>query len=200
MPPTSTVAPVAVETATLIPTAIPSATDTPPPPITNLTTAEATPTATPTLTPVPPSETPVLPPTATVLYPDGYRIVLSYYPDAFYLWNPGSTNIEVAGLAFEALDAATGQPTAYRFGGEQWAAYYYEVRRGHCDGIEIVGRPAFARPAGCAGFNAVRTPPETSEWLFWVPRQGITRFRVLLDGQEIARCEISAGVCELRLP
>jgi hypothetical protein len=56
------------------------------------------------------------------------------------------------------------------------------------------------RPTECSQINAGRTPLDTSPWIFWRLRDGISQFRVLWDNQETARCEISAGVCEVYLP
>ena len=68
------------------------------------------------------------------------------------------------------------------------------------DSLEIIGGPAASRPAECLGYNASRTPMASSPWLFWLQRDGISRFRVLWDNQEVARCEIAAGQCEAYIP
>jgi serine/threonine protein kinase len=138
--------------------------------------------------------------TPTILNPDGYRIVLLYNERAFYIWNPGDTRLPIASIAFEALDAATGQPASYRYDGSLWAAYYSQLMEGRCDAIEIVDLSAPVRPSECGQINATRSPDEDSPWVFWRLRDGITQFRVLWDNQETSRCEISAGTCEVYLP
>jgi hypothetical protein len=136
----------------------------------------------------------------TVLYPDGYRLVLFYNEGGFYLWNPGDRRLLISGISFEALYDDTGQPAEYRFEGALWAAYYATLFEGRCDSLEIIGGPATSRPAECVGYNASRTPVASSPWLFWVQRDGIRRFRALWDNQEVARCEIATGQCEVYIP
>ncbi|MBN1311176.1 MAG: protein kinase [Anaerolineae bacterium] len=148
--------------------------------------------------PTQPAEVIDLPP--TVLYPDGYRLVLLYNEGGFYLWNPGDRRLSISGVSFEALYDADGQPAEYRFEGSLWAAYYATLFEGRCDALEIIGGPATSRPAECIGYNASRTPVASSPWLFWLQRDGISRFRVLWENQEVARCEIAAGRCEVYIP
>lgn len=146
------------------------------------------------------TDTPVVVnPTATILNPNGYRIVLFYNERGFYIWNPGERRLQIASIAFEAIDAA-GQPTPYRFEGSSWAAMYAQLMEGRCNTVEIAAQAAPSRPAECTVFNATRTPVEDSPWVFWRAHDGITQFRVLWDNQETARCEISAGTCEVFLP
>jgi len=138
--------------------------------------------------------------TPTILHQDGYRLVLFYNERGFYLWNPGDRRLPISSVSFEAPDDATEQPAAYRFDGTSWAAYYTQLFEGRCNALEIIDLPAVARPSVCTGFNASRTPAASSPWIFWVPRDGISRFRVLWENQEIARCEIMAGQCEVYIP
>lgn len=138
--------------------------------------------------------------TPTILYQDGYRLVLFYNDRGFYLWNPGDRRLAIGAVSFEALSDATGQPADYRFDGTLWAAYYAQLFEGRCDALEIIDLPAPSRPSVCAGFNASRTPVASSPWIFWIPREGISRFRVLWETQEIARCETTAGQCEVYIP
>lgn len=158
-------------------------------------------TSTVTLTPEQdPQPAEITNPTPTILYQDGYRLVLFYNERGFYLWNPGDRRLSVRAVSFEALNDATGQPGGYRFDGTLWAAYYAQLFEGRCDALEIVGLPAPSRPSVCAGFNASRTPAASSPWIFWIARDGISRFRVLWENREIARCEIAAGQCEAYIP
>lgn len=171
---------------------------TPAAPTQNPASAETTPTGieTPIATPLQSSTPP-----PTILYPDGYPIVLWYTSDGFYLYNPGSKPIETGLFSFDALDSANGLPIGYRFEGKIWAQFYPYIEGGKCANIEIFTPGASAsRPAICWNFNAMRTPEETSPEIFWLPREGVTHFRVLWDGQEIARCEVSGGICEIYLP
>lgn len=161
--------------------------------------ASVTPIHTPT-----PTET-ALPPTGTalptMLYPDGYQVILWYTDGGFYLYNPGDRNIEVSPFSFEALSSANGLPKEYHFEGKVWAQFYPYVEDRKCANIEILKPETSAsRPAACWSFNAMRTPEETSTEIFWLPREGVAQFRVLWNGQEIARCEIANGICEIYLP
>lgn len=158
----------------------------------------ASPTA--TITPEPTSEVIGASPMPTILYQNGYRVVFFYNERGFYMWNPGDRRLEIGAIVFEALDAATGQPAAYRFEGTLWAAYYRQLMEGRCNALEIIDLPSSSRPAECRIFNASRTPVSSSPWLFWLPREGIGQFRVLWDSQELARCEPTAGFCEAYLP
>ncbi len=147
-----------------------------------------------------PTSASALVPTATVLYPAGYRVVMFYNQHAFYLWNPGERRLSVDQISFEAMDAATGSATQYGFPGSLWAQYYSDLHTNFCDSIAIGGQPTSSPPGECVGFNAVRTPVSTSPQLFWLPREGISQFRVLWDSQEIARCETRLEQCEAFLP
>jgi hypothetical protein len=41
---------------------------------------------------------------------------------------------------------------------------------------------------------------EHPELFFWIQKEGSTQFRVLWLDEEVARCEISAGTCEMYIP
>ncbi len=147
-----------------------------------------------------PSEPATQPADPTNLYQGGYRLVLFYNDRGFYLWNPGDRRLAIGAVSFEALSDATGQPAGYRFDGTLWASYYAQLFEGRCDALEIIDLPVTSRPSECVGFNASRTPVASSPWIFWLPRDGISRFRVLWENEEIAQCEITAGQCEVYIP
>jgi hypothetical protein len=131
-----------------------------------------------------------------VLYPDGYRLVLIYTEQAFYLWNPGSRTLQVSSIDFEALDDASGAATNYRFRGRQWAEIFREVMPDNCAALELMDYGHFNRPRDCAGYNVVRTPPQTSEQVFWLPRDGIS-VPCARDDQEAVRCAVGEGRASL---
>jgi serine/threonine protein kinase len=147
-------------------------------------------------TPAPEVPTATFPPSATTV---PYEVVLFYSDFGFYLWNQGAREIEVGPLAFEALDAS-GEPTSYRFEGSEWTNLYPELLIGRCDAIEISNPSRPPRPQNCRGYNAVSTRLDTNSDVFWIAREGITQFRVLWTGQEVARCEISSETCNVTLP
>lgn len=174
-----------------ISTGMPAPSSLPQASVTTLNTAAATETTLPVTGTTPP----------TILYPNGYRMILWYTDGGFYLHNPGDQSIEVRSFVFEALDSTSGRPMEYRFEGKIWAEFYPYVEDKKCANIEIFTPEASAsRPAACFRFNAVRTPERTSNEIFWLPREGITHFRALWNGQEIARCEVKSGMCEIYLP
>jgi hypothetical protein len=187
-----------------LPTSTPlPATDIPPAPEagTEHTPEEAVSEATPPSTAIePPPEVAQTNPTATILNPTGYRVVFFYSERSFYMWNPGDRRLSISSIAFEALDDATGQAAPYRYEGDLWAAYYDQLMEGNCNALEIAELAAPVRPPQCPAYNAVRSPAASSPWIFWQAREEISQFRVLWEGVEIGRCEISLETCEVYLP
>lgn len=129
----------------------------------------------------------------------GYRIVLTYSETGFYVWNPGDHVLKAASFTFEALKE-NGDPAKYRFEGAKWSAYYPNIMKGRCDAIELQDRAYTNRPGDCLGFNATRLVGEKDDEAFWLTRKDVSYFRVLWEGNEVAQCEIAAGVCEVYLP
>jgi tRNA A-37 threonylcarbamoyl transferase component Bud32 len=132
----------------------------------------------------------------------GRPVLFLYDSGSFYLWNPGPESITINHVAFEALDGA-GAPAGFHFHGGNWAAYFPRVEPGKCVAIEIWRHPHL-RPAQCQGYNAVLSPEETADSLFWLTRDHTPSFRLLWDGQEIARCATvpapESSQCEVMVP
>lgn len=136
----------------------------------------------------------------TVLYPDGTPLELVYDLNSFYLYNPSSTRVRVSDLSFEALDEA-GRPLIYGMAGDRWTQFYSFVDGFACDSIEPFGvGGAFMRPQFCRSYNASVTPAQNGDEIFWIERPGSVEFRVLWDGEEIARCPLGANTCQLFVP
>jgi hypothetical protein len=154
----------------------------------------ASPTAAPTVTPSPMEE-----PTATVLYPDGRLLTLFYDPHGFYVWNPGESKIGIQPIAFESLDE-TGAPAGERFDGWRWSQYYPYLERDNCVRIEMLVAPSYSRPSQCRYYNAQVSSDEGSPLVFWVEVPTVAQFRVLWNNQEVGRCQIDAGTCDVYLP
>ncbi len=81
-----------------------------------------------------------------------------------------------------------------RFQGDQWA--FWSMEPGRCMEIVFadigrVGCPEGRRP------NAWFTPTRDQGVDFWT---GAGQFRVLWEGEEIAVCDIAAGVCPASVP
>jgi serine/threonine protein kinase len=216
---TTTLPPATTAPTQAPPTAVP-ATDVPVQPPTQAPTEPPAPTLVPVVpssTPVPPTDVPTTaptqapptpePPTAvpatpapTVLYPGGRSIQMVWDANSFYWHNPGGAQIPVMSIRFEALNAA-GQVTRYVFEGSRWAGVgYSRVEPGKCSAVEINRSTSFMRPSICRNYNSIVTAPRDSDLVFWLTRDDVAQFRVLWDGQEIGRCEVSAGACEVFAP
>lgn len=151
-------------------------------------------TAAPTLPPADPAA-----PAPTIAFPGGRRIELLYDAYSFYLYNPNSDRLRASSIAFEALDIG-GQPTRYRFEGQQWAQFYSFIEEGRCDRIETTRASSLLRPAQCRRYNATVTPQLADDFVFWTARPDVSQFRVLWDGVEVGRCELTVNRCEVYLP
>jgi len=160
---------------------------------------EITPTGTtsiPTETQAPPDEIATTAP--TVKYPQGRHIRLYYDDNGFYLFSLVDEIFAIEPIAFERLEA-TGNPSN-RFDGFEWAKLYPSIWPDTCMKAEIRGSRPYSPPSGCQGYNASRTFKRDEPVVFWTAREGSSQFRVLWDEEEIARCEIAAGVCDVFLP
>lgn len=223
--PETTTAPAVADvpaTQTVSATAVPATTEATDEPI--LPATEAPPTATkapPTATNEPTAEPTIAPtvevaveaePTAelsvevtaeaepTVLYPDGRPLELTYDPTSFYLYNPSSERVPVRNLSFEALDDA-GRPLIYGMAGDRWTQFYNFVDGLACDSIEPFGvGGVYLQPQFCRSYNSKVTPEKNGDELFWIERPGSVEFRVLWDGEEIARCPLGTNTCPVFVP
>jgi hypothetical protein len=138
-------------------------------------------------------------PAATIAYPNGRRVLLLYDEHSFYIWNASADRIRISAIGFEALDQ-NGLPAGYWFDGTHWSQFYSLVAVNGCNRIEALRAPAYLRPSRCREYNATVTPPPDSEMIFWMRRPGVSQFRVLWEGREIARCELDVELCEVFLP
>ena len=187
--PRSTVIPVTLEPTQLIQV---TSTDTPTsPPIPALGTAA------PTTAAFTPSPSP------TVKYPSGKRFVLYYDDNSLYLLNRSESLVSIYSVAFERLDSA-GSPQN-RFDGWRWGEFYPTSRPGGCMSIEILSSSPYLRSPECNGiYFSTRTPLRTDSIIFWTTQAGSQQFRVVWRGEsaeeEVVRCEIEAGYCEVYFP
>ncbi|MEZ0395025.1 MAG: serine/threonine-protein kinase [Anaerolineales bacterium] len=225
LPPAPTNAPAPLllptETATLLPsrTLAPTATlrptisATPSPSPTSTPTATSTATATPpaptsdetfTASPAAAESTLTLTPldtaTTTPLYPNYKRMWLYYDQSGFYIYNASDTNRSISPIAFERLGSADN--VLNRFEGLLWSDLYPTLHAGRCMRIEIQSSPyLYLNPPICRNhYYSTRILPRTSDLIFWTPRPDSTHFRVLWMNEEVGRCEISAGFCEIYIP
>ena len=140
----------------------------------------------------------------TVKYPDGKLFKLFYDDNSLYLLNLSNTAIPINRVAFERLSDQ--DVPLNRFNGTRWATFYPDSKPGKCMALEIVGSSPYLDPPECGGgtFLSLRTPTRDDSSIFWTTQEGSQQFRVLWHSggkdEEIGRCEIGAGTCEVMLP
>lgn len=197
-------------TATATATATPSPTET----TTATATAQPTETRLPTETAVPsetftpaPTNTPVIiivtataavvpSPTAVII---GDPVRFFYDANSFYVWNQTGHNLAIGNLSFLALDN-NGTPLGLTFSGRDWAKIYPTLETNKCSAILPSDAPSFLNPASCKNYNATLTPSLTDSRVFWTSRRAAEWFSVYWNGQEIGRCPVFAGQCDLKIP
>ena len=140
----------------------------------------------------------------TVKYPEGKLFKLFYDDNSLYLLNLSDTAIPINRVAFERLNDQ--DVPLNRFNGTRWAAFYPDSKPGKCMALEILGSPPYFDPPECGRgtFLSLRTPTRDDSTIFWTAQEGSHQFRVLWRSggkdEEIGRCEIGAGTCEVMLP
>ena len=140
----------------------------------------------------------------TVKYPDGKPFKIFYDENSFYLLNLSNTTIQINRVAFERL--SNNDVPLNRFNGTRWAQFFPDSTPGKCVALEILGSPPYLDPPECGRgiFLSLRTPTREDSTIFWTEQEGSHQFRVLWreggQDEEIARCEIGAGTCEVFLP
>lgn len=140
----------------------------------------------------------------TVKYPDGKHFRLLYDNNSLYFLNLSTSNVPVNWVAFERLSDSD-QPLN-RFNGTRWAEYYATSLPDRCMALRILGSPAYLDPPECGNNNflSLRTPTRNDATVFWTAQEGSRQFRVLWRAggvdEEVARCEIGAGTCEVFFP
>ncbi len=199
-------------TPTSLPTSTPSGTATPLPPTETATspppsppptatiTSTVVPTATPSVSPSPETTATSVAVLPTVRYPGGNLFTLFYNDSSFYLLNRSKVSRSASGFAFERI-TEDGQFVNY-FGGWNWQKYYDNSLPKRCLRIEIYqSKIPYLLPEECQNrYLSTLQPLETDPGLFWTTQEGSHQFRVLWLNEEIARCEIRAGVCDVYVP
>jgi serine/threonine protein kinase len=174
-----------------------SPTSPPPPP-----SPTATPTSTPTLQPLPTRDPNITP---TVKYPEGSHYTLFYNETSFFILNLSYNRRTISAFSFQRLDG-DGLPTKDFFKAHEWETPRFDyLPRNYCASITIYGdqNPPYLNPPECtAGILKTIQPrfDRPGDILFWTPKDGSTKFRVIWLEEEVARCEIAAGVCEVYIP
>jgi hypothetical protein len=139
-----------------------------------------------------------------VKYPDGKLFKLFYDDNSFYLLNLSDAAVPINRIAFERL--SDDDVPLNRFNGTRWSEFHADSLPGKCDVLQILGGSPFLDPPECSNEDvlSLRTPTREDPSVFWTAQEGSHQFRVLWRGggpdEEIGRCEIDAGVCEVFLP
>jgi serine/threonine protein kinase len=136
---------------------------------------------------------------ATVKYPAGQRMLLLYDASGFYIFNASSNNRSIAQFDFERL--GRDDTVLNTFEGWRWSELFQTLHPNRCMRIEIKKSPLYLRPTQCndrylASFSFESAAPE----IFWTQNSASSQFRVLWENEEIGRCEIEAGTCEVLIP
>jgi serine/threonine protein kinase len=139
-------------------------------------------------------------PSWTPKYAVGRKMILLWDVNSFYMLQATGYGELIDPLVFERLDA-NGQPVE-RFSGKLWAEFHSSTLRDWCMRLIIGGAsgPALDPPQCKSQYLATRWPQPGETILFWTPKEGSHLFRVLWGRDELQRCEISAGTCEVYLP
>ena len=115
------------------------------------------------------------------------------------MYNSGTDAIrEIGNISFEAL-TIEGLPTGYSMTGGRWSAAYFAIETHKCNGVEILDA-SWTKPSQCGSYNALVNEEVGNSTIFWLARAGVTHFRVLWNGVEVARCEIAARTCSGFVP
>lgn len=168
------------------------------------------PTFTATETIVPPTATiepsPTIVLTPTVKYPEGANYTLFYNETSLFIINRSYERRSISGFKFQNLNADG------TLGEEVFDGYRWETRnvdylpRNFCANISIFGDedPPYLNPVDCQQYGSIQTVQtrfdRPEKILFWVPKGGTTQFAVFWLNEEVARCEITAGICEVYIP
>lgn len=173
--------------------------------------ASSSPTETPvpSATPLPftptPEPTPTLDGIPTVLYPEGNHYTLFYNETSFYILNRSYDIRSISGFFFQRLKN-DGTISRDYFEAYRWETPSLDyLPRNSCANITIYGDqdPPYLNPEECSAgiINTVQARWDRPfEVLFWTPKEGSTHFRVVWVDEEVARCEIAAGICEVFIP
>ena len=124
--------------------------------------------------------------------------MLYYDENSLYLHNLSGDRVLLNPFAFERLDAY-GVPLN-RFEGGRWAQFYPYIYALSCTRVLMGNAATYLNPPQCQAYNAEVWVERGMSLDFWTPREGSAQFRVLWNSEEIARCEIAAGSCEVFVP
>lgn len=128
-------------------------------------------------------------------------MILYYDENSFYMINLGKATRSSSGFRFERInDDGT---FSNRYDGWRWDKKNLKVLRPkYCLSLEQYPVPSrSATPMDCIDrvLSNIQLSP-ASDMFFWRATESAQQFRVLWLNDEIARCDIAAGVCEIYVP
>ncbi|MDX9991483.1 MAG: hypothetical protein RBS68_05480, partial [Anaerolineales bacterium] len=130
---------------------------------------------------------------------NGKKLLFYYDESGFYVLNTSNASRSISPLIFERLDP--NDQTLNRFEGWLWAEFYATLHPERCMRIEITKSEVYLRPPLCESRTlSSRFYARESEYIFWTAQPESQQFRVLWQGEEVGRCQIGAGSCEVFIP
>lgn len=143
--------------------------------------------------------------TPTVKYPEGSQYTLFYNETSFFMLNRSYNRRSISGFSFQRLDGE-GLPGEEFFKAHEWELPDLDyLPRNFCANITIYGDqdPPYLKPEECL-YGVIKTIQprfdRPGNVLFWTPKDDSTQFRVNWLEEEVARCDIAAGRCEVFIP
>lgn len=130
----------------------------------------------------------------------GSNLFVMYYDDtSFYIKNLSGKDRSIYPFTFERIND-NGDLTD-RFEGWHWGNIYSRFRSDYCLVLEILNYTEHLEPEECNNRHLVmHYPPLNRDYLFWIEDNDSQEFRVLWEDQEVGRCKIKDGTCEVYLP
>jgi hypothetical protein len=111
----------------------------------------------------------------------------------------------ISGFSFQRLDGE-GLPAEEFFKAHEWELPDLDyLPRNFCANITIYGDqdPPYLNPEECL-YGVIKTIQprfdRPGNVLFWTPKEDSTQFRVNWLEEEVARCDIAAGRCDVFIP
>ncbi len=143
--------------------------------------------------------------TPTIRFPEGSHYTLFYNETSFYMINRSYETRSLSGFTFERVDEQ-GLPFKDHFEAHLWETPDFDhLPRNFCVNITVYGDqdPPYLNPAECWA-GVIKTIQARFDRpfnvLFWTPKEGSNHFRVNWLKEEVALCEITAGMCEVYIP
>ena len=125
-----------------------------------------------------------------------------YNENSFYMLNKGQASRSASGFIFERIDKDG--VIQQRFEGWRWEENVknISITPNRCLSLEIYLSPdPYLSPPECEKrTSSTLSLPMSSGDLFWTPNDSSDLFRILWLNEEIARCEIEAGICDFYVP